>query len=124
VARKATHVLPRDVTSPKDKIGGHPEVIYDSGENNDDNEGFAVAWVNYEGKKRICMRWNGNEQERLGFPNARGYATWDVVPYPLAPFVEYVALQLQLKKEAFVPNKLEALMKGIKALGYNVTVSA
>jgi len=125
LGQKTTYVLPADVTSPKDKISGIPDVIYDGGENTEEEEetGFSIARVNYDGRDRICMRWNGAEKEPLGFPNARGYATWDVVPAPLAPFAEYVALQLAQKKKPFLPDNLESLMKAIKALGYKVTVS-
>ena len=93
---KARYILPQEVISPQGKVSGKPNVIYDSGENNDNNEGFSIA---------------------------RGYPTWDVMPRKLAPFVEYVGLQLTAGKEALVPNTLDALMKGIKALKYKVTVS-
>jgi hypothetical protein len=120
---KASYILPQDVISPQGKVSGKPHVIYDSGENSDNNEGFSIASVNYGGEDRICLRWNGSAEDPLGFPNARGYPTWDVVPRQLAPFVEYVGLQLKAGKEALVPNTLDALMKGIKALKYKVTVS-
>src|ERR1700677_211847 len=118
---KSRYILPQDVISPRDKVAGKPHVIYDSGENNDNNEGFSIASVNYGGEDRICIRWNGSAEDPLGFPNARGYPTWDVMPRSLAPFVEYVGLQLKHGNEPLVPNTLDALMKGIKALKYKVT---
>ena len=113
------YVRAETVISPRDKISGKPEIVFDSAMEGD----IVVAWLNYEGKRELCMRWNGTNGYPLGFPNARGYATWHVIGERLAPIVEYAAKQLAQKKKPLVPDSLEALMQAIHALGYNVSVS-
>lgn len=50
-----------------------------------DDEEFSIAlgkWA--DNTKVIGMRWNGDEDESLGYPNAFGKPMWFVVPTPLA----------------------------------------
>jgi len=77
---------PATVLSPKDCIQS-VEVIFDG----KDNPTYSVAIVEWQGIKKIGVRWNINQREWsdqskqngkecLGEPNSRGYATWFMLP--------------------------------------------
>jgi hypothetical protein len=40
---------------------------------------WSVAIGTFDGQKVLAVRWNGNEHNPLGSPQARGNATWLVV---------------------------------------------
>ena len=58
-------------------------ILYDNGEH---SEGFSIAYGKYDGGKEpvIAMRWNGKNEESLGFPYMGDYKTgtpvWFVIP--------------------------------------------
>ena len=69
-------------------------VVYDEGEGL-----FAVAigtWRHLDGKEKPCLaiRWNGDEGRPAGTPSSRGYATWFIVPDPLATAIADRTLRL------------------------------
>lgn len=78
---------PASVISPKDCINS-VKVLYDG----KDNPAYSVAIVEWQGIKKIGVRWNINQREWdqvskvsgssecLGEPNSRGYATWFMIP--------------------------------------------
>ena len=74
-------VDPKDVISPKDQIAD-VEVLHD------DRENWSVAKLTYhDGSTDIGIRWNGDEESRLGFPNVNGQPIWFCVPPTLGPML-------------------------------------
>lgn len=71
---------PEEVTYGKFKCD---VILYDNGEC---SEGFSIAYGKYDGGKEpvIAMRWNGKNEESLGFPYMGDYKTgtpvWFVIP--------------------------------------------
>jgi hypothetical protein len=51
------------------------DVLYDGGESE-----HAVAIGEWNGVRRLAMRWNGTEERPAGNPQSRGNATWFVLP--------------------------------------------
>lgn len=83
----------QDVHSPQDRWT-LVKVVYDQGESL-----FAVAigtWRRLDGTEepRLAMRWNGDEERPAGTPSSRGYATWFIVPDPLAAAIAETTLRL------------------------------
>ena len=77
------YIDPRLVTSPKNKLS-NLHVIVDDGAN-----AHSVAIFNWEGKKAVGVRWNGEKDNPLGNPQSRGIATWFILPTPIAiPYLE------------------------------------
>ena len=66
----------RKVVSPKSKVN-HVEVIYDNGT-------FAIASLQWDKKNQIAIRWNGSDDDSLGYPQSHGYPTWFVIPKEVA----------------------------------------
>lgn len=68
-----THVKPDQVVSPKARWkliavlhdGGAGEIAYALGE--------------WDGEPRIAVRWNGDDEHRIGNPQSRGLATWTML---------------------------------------------
>ena len=72
------YVPPEDVTSPQD-VWKLTEVLYDSGE-----DGWSAARGLWDGEPAIGIRWNRTIRgSEVGHPQARGYATWFIVPKEL-----------------------------------------
>lgn len=69
-----TYVNPSEVVSPKTSVSS-VRVIEDNGENK-----FSIARLNYDGREVLACRWNGGDGEPYGHPNSRGIPTWFVVP--------------------------------------------
>jgi len=69
-------ILPEKVVSPKDRWS-LAEVLDDGKE-----DGSALAIGEWDGKRRLAMRWNGGEDwTPIGFPRSRGrWPTWFIVP--------------------------------------------
>ena len=68
------HTNPKDVKSPRNKwilI----DVLHDGGEGKD-----ALAIGEWDGRRVLAARWNGNEESPVGNPQSRGIATWFVLP--------------------------------------------
>jgi hypothetical protein len=56
--------------------GQTADVVYDGKQ-----DGVAVAIVrDVEGKKRLAVRWNGNSNRKLGFPQSSAHAAWFELP--------------------------------------------
>ena len=69
---------PNLVTSPKSKVK-NIQVIIDKGENN-----FSVCLLEWEGKRSVGVRWNGDSDNSIVNPQSRGIPTWFVLPEPIA----------------------------------------
>lgn len=67
------YVEPEEVTSPK-RRWNLITVLYNGGANE-----WSVAIGTFDGQKSLAVRWNGNEHNLLGSPQARGNATWLMV---------------------------------------------
>ena len=76
--RVMSYVLPEEVLSPRDHVGGVIEVIHDPGEG--EMSVARVLWKKEGTEKQvIAARWNGSDERPLGNPVSRGHATWFVV---------------------------------------------
>jgi hypothetical protein len=72
------YVEPTTVLAPKESVRS-VDVLYSTGDG-----GWSVARVEWEGEWRTGIRWNGAEGGRgLGHPQARGHATWFILPEEL-----------------------------------------
>ena len=85
-----SYVLPEEVLSPRDHVGGVIEVIHDPGEG--EMSVARVLWKKEGTEKQvIAARWNGSDERPLGNPVSRGHATWFVVDEYAAASVEQAA---------------------------------
>lgn len=80
------YIRPKEVLSPKTRVGAVLEVIHDPGEN-----GMAVARIVWDNEEVIATRWNGNNEQPLGNPVSRRQPTWFVVDGYAAAKVEEAA---------------------------------
>ena len=91
-----SYMDPCAVVSPKHRIKD-VEIVYDSGP----IEGsWAVAKFRWDSKDRIGVRWNEEQGEGVGTPQARGVPTWFVLPEDLAQAVLQRAQELANGGEA------------------------
>lgn len=91
------YVDPQTVVSPKSLIAT-VDVLYNSGPGR--GWSWSVARLEYDGRERIGIRWNGSEEEAgIGNPQSRGRPTWFVVPDELAALVREMAEQLSNAQE-------------------------
>ncbi|MGI9250100.1 MAG: hypothetical protein ACR2PR_02735 [Pseudohongiellaceae bacterium] len=75
------------MVSPNDVTGKDRElikVLYEG-------QGWSVAEVKWQGREAVGIRWDGEKEEDIGFPNARGNPVWFVVPDDLADLIRSVA---------------------------------
>ena len=82
------YVKPEEVLSPKDRVKGVLEVIYDPGENQ-----MSVARIVWDKDPAIAVRWNGSDERPLGNPASHGQPTWFVVDDYPADSIELAARQ-------------------------------
>ena len=68
---------PNLVNSPKKHISNVKVIFINQ------SKTFAIASLDYDGIKRIGIRWNGEEGEK-GYPQAYGYPTWFLLPKAVA----------------------------------------
>lgn len=72
------YVKPVSVCAPKVSVRS-VEVLYDTG-----SGGWSAARIDWEGRERIGIRWNGAEgSPGIGNPQSRGNATWFIIPEDL-----------------------------------------
>jgi hypothetical protein len=81
-----SYVKPEQVLSPRKRVGGIVEVIYDPGE-----DGMSVARIVWDNQVVVATRWNGTAQQPLGNPVSRRQPTWFVVGGYAAESVEEAA---------------------------------
>ena len=67
---------PKKVVSPKAKVS-NVVVIHNDGE-------FAIATLQWNKENRIGIRWNGEGENNLGYPQSRKYPTWFIMPKSVA----------------------------------------
>jgi hypothetical protein len=75
------YIDPKTVISPKEFVGD-VSVLADTGEG-----GWSLASLLWAGERSLALRWNGDDQNRLGNPQSRGIPTWFVLPEPIALIV-------------------------------------
>lgn len=75
------YIDPKTVISPKEFVND-VSVLVDTGEG-----GWSLASLLWAGQKSLALRWNGDDQNRLGNPQSRGIPTWFVLPEPIALLV-------------------------------------
>jgi hypothetical protein len=102
-----TWIQPDDVCAPIDRWV-LDRVVYDEGEG-----GLAVATGRWANEPRLGIRWNGTTDRPLGTPQARGKATWFVVPPDFGLAVAQVVL---LKSEADVAHVRDAGASAVVSL--------
>src|SRR5271157_1774759 len=91
---KMAYIDPQTVLSPRNRVGS-VDVLYNGGPGD-----WPVARLEYDGKERVGMRWNGKEEETgIGNPQSRGKPTWFVVPEQLSALVREEAEQLSNSQE-------------------------
>ena len=111
------YVLPSHVTSPKDRLTQIIEVIHDAGASD-----WSVAIVEYDGDRCVAIRWNGTEEEPLGYPSVRNYPVWFIVPHFFASTIEHMARQKAEGHDVALPMSTEQLGRQLKSKGYRVTL--
>jgi len=55
-------------------------VLVDQGEGNEDEGRWSLAIGEWDGIRRLAMRWNGTKTKPAGNPQSRGIPTWFVLP--------------------------------------------
>ena len=90
------YVSPNSVLSPKGRIR-NVEVLFDRGPAAGDSS-WSAAEVEFDGRPRIGIRWNGSPDHGVGNPQSRGNATWFILPDELTDAVR-VALSHVGKSE-------------------------
>lgn len=73
------YVQPQTVLSPRSRLRRIVEVLYDGGA-----DSWSAAVLDWDGERRLGVRWNGGEDSAVGNPQSRGQATWFIVPEELA----------------------------------------
>lgn len=83
------HIPPSDVISPKNRWT-MISVLY-TGTAGD----YALALGRWSNQPVLGIRWNGNDESRIGNPQSRGLPTWFVVPTDLEDSILHtVAIRL------------------------------
>ena len=96
---------PKLVLSPKGKVA-NLEIIIDKGE-----DSYALSTLDWEGKKRVGVRWNGGSDTSIGNPQSRGIPTWFILPDPIAESY----LSVLLKEEKGLSNlKIDKIKEFLK----------
>jgi len=111
------YIPPEQVTSPKDRLSAIHEIVHSDGE-----KSWAVAIVTYDDVRHVAIRWNGNDEDPLGYPSVRNYPVWFIVPEFFAPTVEYMAREKAAGRNVGLPFSTEDLARQLKAKGYDVTL--
>jgi hypothetical protein len=68
------YVDAKDVKSPRESWT-LIDVLHDAGEGQ-----HALALGEWDGERRLAMRWNGTKERPAGNPQSRGIPTWFVLP--------------------------------------------
>jgi hypothetical protein len=88
------YVNPETVVSPRNRIRS-VDVLYDDGAGS-----WSVALLDYDGRERLGIRWNGeNGESGIGNPQSRARPTWFVLPDELAAVVREQVEQLANSQE-------------------------
>ena len=112
------YVDPKSVLAPRDRISEVTAVLYDGKEDN-----VSIVILQYDGKPRLAIRWNGNDEEKLGFPSVRQYPVWFLVPDDLVPIIEYAARELNAGHKPSLPLDTDSLVSALEQRGYHVTLT-
>jgi hypothetical protein len=91
-----SYIDPHTVLSPRSAIRA-TNVLYDRGPV---ANSWSVALLHYwDGTRKLGMRWNGDENSKLGNPQSHATATWFVIPDELAAFIQERVEQLSHEQE-------------------------
>ena len=73
--------------------------------------GWALASLVWDGKPSLALRWNGDDDNRLGNPQSRGIPTWFVLPDDVAPVIRerFIKPVSSLEKFSFARAKIRPL---------------
>jgi hypothetical protein len=112
--------VPADqVLSPRDKVS-NVRVIY-SGDKNEP----AIATLTYAGNEAVGIRWNGNDEESLGYPTSRHQPVWFVLPDKggLDKLVQWVGEELKANRPIKPPSlTIDSVLEFLTDKGYTVTL--
>jgi hypothetical protein len=106
-----------EVTSPKNRLSSIDTIVHDDGKGS-----WVVAALTYDEEPRIGMRWNGTDDDPLGYPSVRNYPVWFIVPDFFAETVKFMAEEKAKGRIAGLPLSTEALAHQLKSKGYRVTL--
>ncbi len=93
-----SYLPPEQVNSPKARLSSIDKIVHDDGEGS-----WVVAALTYDGESNHGIRWNGNDDNSLGYPSIRNYPVWFIVPQFFAPTVEYMAREKAAGREVGLP---------------------
>lgn len=94
-----------NLNSPLHSVGGPYNIVYKN-----ITERWAVVALDWDGEPRLGIRWFWGS---TGTPNARGYATWFVIPPTLVnSILDGLPLHFQFRKkiEKFLNGELSGSM--------------
>lgn len=120
-----SYIRPKDVLSPRDKGVKVIEVLLDEGESTDEDDKFAAAKIEWDGKLCIGTRWNGTGRNPAGFPTSRGYPIWQVEHQELGTQLEAL-FRAKAKGEELdwvPPLTIEQHVSELTRKGFCVTLS-
>lgn len=87
------YVPPERVSAPRG-VWRFDHVLYDCGPGD-----WVVAEGFWEGGPCLAIRWNGSAERPLGTPQARGKATWFILPQQMDGFVRQAVATHKLLAE-------------------------
>jgi hypothetical protein len=92
-------------------VGQKTTVRFDEGE-------WSVAEMNWDGRRRVGIRWNGDldDPSDLGNPRSRNYGTWFVLPDELGGSAEAFATAMCLQAAAECEARLGPRRPGAAGL--------
>jgi len=99
------YIDPQEVLAPKGSVK-ELNVVYDRGPV---PYSWSVARLKWEGKDSVGIRWNGDERNNRGTPQAFGNPIWFIVPEELSAAVLRAARRLGEEEE-------QGLMDGYRAM--------
>jgi hypothetical protein len=115
-----SYTPPEDVLSPREKVS-NLRVIY-SGDKGD----LAIATMTYGGTAdEVGIRWNGDDNDELGYPKSRNQPVWFVVPKKggLDEIVRWVGEELKAKRPIKPPSlTTDSALEFLTDRGYSVTL--
>ena len=77
------------------------DVLYDAGPV---DQSWSVAQLEYKGSPAVGIRWNGDENNNIGTPQARGNPVWFVLPRELERAVRDAVQSTKQARENALAN--------------------
>ncbi|MGA8573653.1 MAG: hypothetical protein ACLP7A_01930 [Desulfobaccales bacterium] len=74
-----SYIKPEQARSPRE-YWTLIQVLVDQGESNGTEGKWSLAVGDWDGERRLAVRWNGTKDRPAGNPQSRGMPTWFVLP--------------------------------------------